>query len=151
MARGAMQRPIVCRRRARAKRIGGADPCSLERLFDQSTEVLGLPEFGETAECAVAVWRSRVDQDTRYVGRFAIPRGIDPLANTRGTVATFECQLANEDVSEAVQQDIRDPGEVGFRRRQFPGGAKCLVALQQRGFSCPLTLAAQAMPPGARY
>lgn len=102
---------------------------------DHRAESVGLPQLGETPEGPITVGRGGVDQHACHVWGLTLPRGIDSLVYARCAVSTLECQLANEDVSERVQQDIRDPWKAVLRRRQFPCSSKCLVAFQQRSLS----------------
>jgi hypothetical protein len=87
----------------RAERIRGADPRTPERLCDQLSEALGLPQLSETSESPVTVGCGGVDENTCHVWGVTIRRGIDSLPYARGAVTTLECQLANQDVGERVQ------------------------------------------------
>ena len=95
-----------------AQRVGRADLCAVKRLPQQASEVCGLAKVDEAAERAIGVGRRRVDQDARL--RLAVLGvGIDALADARRVVAAVECELADEQMGDRVEQREAPTGEVG--------------------------------------
>ena len=125
MTRGGVQRvTFVIGVMFRAQRVAGAEPHVVQRLVEMPLQRLRLSEGHQTAERPFAVGGGRVDQDARHLdlGIRGI-RGVDSFPKRGRGVPALDGKLANQGVSERVEQDVPDAGVELLRRFQLPSGA----------------------------